>query len=72
VKVGLEIGNAQSYVAVTNTVVDYRQRAYAGSIQDDVKLSPNVTANLGMRYEYTTPMYGHGTYQNIMMVFNPP
>jgi hypothetical protein len=59
------LGYAQSYVAVTNTVVDYRQEAYSGFIQDDFKVSPNITANLGLRYEYTTPMYGHGQYKNI-------
>ena len=59
------LGSAQSYVAVTNTVVDYRQEAYSAFFQDDVKISPNVTANLGLRYEYTTPMYGHGQYVNI-------
>jgi hypothetical protein len=59
------LGSAQSYVAVTNTVVDYRQNAYSAFFQDDLKISPNVTANLGLRYEYTTPMYGHGQYVNI-------
>jgi hypothetical protein len=59
------LGAAQSYVAVTNTVVDYRQEACSAFLQDDFKVSPNVTANLGLRYEYTTPMYGHGTYKNI-------
>jgi hypothetical protein len=59
------LGYANSYTAVSNTVVDYRQNAYAAFLQDDIKLSPNVTANLGLRYEYTTPMYGHGQYLNI-------
>lgn len=59
------LGEAQSYVAVTNTVVDYRQQAYAAFVQDDFKVSRNVTANMGLRYEYTTPMYGHGQYVNI-------
>ena len=59
------LGSAQSYVAVTNTVVDYRQEAYSAFVQDDFKVSPNITANLGLRYEYTTPMYGHGQYVNI-------
>jgi hypothetical protein len=59
------LGYAQSYVAVTNTIVDYQQEAYAGFIQDDFKISPNVTANLGLRYDYTTPMYGHGQYKNV-------
>ena len=63
------LGSAQAYVAVTNTVVDYRQEAYSAFVQDDLKVSPNITANLGLRYEYTTPMYGHGQYVNIN--FNP-
>ncbi|MEO7273506.1 MAG: TonB-dependent receptor [Vicinamibacterales bacterium] len=59
------LGSAQSYVAVTKTVVDYRQQAYSAFVQDDVKVSATVTANLGLRYEYTTPMYGHGPFVNI-------
>ncbi|MEO8481197.1 MAG: carboxypeptidase regulatory-like domain-containing protein [Acidobacteriota bacterium] len=59
------LGSAQSYVAVTNTVVDYRQHAYSLFLQDDFKIAPKVTANLGLRYEYTTPMYGHGQYVNV-------
>ena len=54
---------------MTKTVVDYRQNASSAFLQDDVKISPNITANLGLRYEYTTPMYGHG--QNVNINFDP-
>lgn len=63
------LGYANSYVASTVPVVDYRQEAYSGFIQDDFKVTPNVTLNLGLRYEYTTPYYGHGEFKNIN--FNP-
>jgi len=34
-----------------------RQQAYAGYVQDNFRLLPSVTVNLGMRYELAPPMY---------------
>ncbi len=39
----------------SNTVIDQAQRMYFAFLQDDYKLSPTVTLNVGIRYEYSTP-----------------
>jgi len=52
---------------LVNTVpqVDQRQNIWAGFVQDDYKVAPTVTLNLGLRYEYTTPYWGEGTNRNV-------
>ncbi|HUI76296.1 MAG TPA: carboxypeptidase regulatory-like domain-containing protein [Bryobacteraceae bacterium] len=39
-------GSGQAYL---------RQTSYAGYVQDDWRISPTLTLNLGLRYEYTAP-----------------
>ena len=41
---------------------------YAGSIQDDWRVTPKLTLNLGLRYEYSTPM---GETHNLLGSFDP-
>src|SRR5215471_1369459 len=38
-------------------VVNLRQAMHFGYIQDDFKLTPKITLNLGLRYEYGTPQW---------------
>ncbi|MDX2270252.1 MAG: TonB-dependent receptor [Bryobacter sp.] len=54
--------------AVTvNTVPEVTevQRAWSGFVQDDWKVLPNLTLNLGLRYEFATPYHAVGDLTNI-------
>ena len=61
----LLVGYLQQFDANTQTNVEQLQKAYAGYFQDDWKVNPSLTLNLGLRYEYTTPYYGKKPIQNI-------
>src|SRR5208283_1313994 len=37
--------------------IDGRQQNYAGFAQDDIRLTPTFTVNLGLRYEFSPPLY---------------
>src|SRR6202035_3409891 len=42
----------------TSLTVDYnRNQIYNFFVQDDYRVLPNLTLNLGLRYEYGTPIY---------------
>ena len=39
--------------------VDYRRQIYAGFVQDDFRVTPRLTLNLGLRYEYFSTIKEH-------------
>ncbi|MGC2299396.1 MAG: carboxypeptidase regulatory-like domain-containing protein [Acidobacteriaceae bacterium] len=53
------VGNAQRY---------FRRSYYAGYVQDDWKVMPNFTANLGLRYEYYGGLTNKGFPVNNMLL----
>ena len=59
----LLLGLPRSLSATTSPVIEWRQQAYSAFLQDDWKVRPDLTLNLGLRYEYTTPYYGAGAQQ---------
>jgi hypothetical protein len=61
-------GNRSSYSITNYTIVNLRQRYFAGYFQDDVALSPKLTMNAGLRYEIMTPQFER---DNRLANFNP-
>ncbi len=59
-----EFGNFNPLTGVPTSVTGYvRSNIYAMFIQDDYKVKPNLTFNLGLRWEYFGPL--HEKYGNI-------
>ena len=50
-------GNRSSYSLTNFTIVNLRQRYNFMYVQDDIKLTPKLTVNAGLRYEIVTPQF---------------
>src|SRR5262245_32153832 len=50
-------GARSQYELADLLVVNLRQRLHYAYLQDDFKVSPKLTLNLGVRYEFSTPLY---------------
>lgn len=61
-------GARSSYQLTDTFVPDYRQRMHFAYVQDDFQVNPNLTFNIGGRYEYATPQY---EAQNRLSNFDP-
>jgi len=51
------LGARSTYQLTNYSVAHLRQRMHFGYVQDDFKVTPKLTLNLGVRYEFATPQY---------------
>lgn len=61
-------GARSNYSLVNPYVFNLRQRMHFGYLQDDWKVAPNLTVNLGVRYEFGTPQWEE---DNFLTNFDP-
>ena len=62
------LGLRSSYSIITPFLANLRQRMHFGYLQDDIKVDPKLTLNVGLRYEYATPQYEK---DNFLTNFDP-
>ena len=61
-------GARNIYDLVNPYVFNLRQRMHFGYLQDDWKVAPNLTVNMGVRYEFGTPQWED---DNLLTNFDP-
>jgi len=61
-------GARDTYALVNLLIAEYRQVMNFFYVQDDWKILPNLTLNLGVRYEYATPQWER---DNVLSNFDP-
>ena len=61
-------GARSIYDLVNPYVFNLRQRMHFGYVQDDWKVAPNLTVNMGVRYEFGTPQWED---DNLLTNFDP-
>jgi hypothetical protein len=61
-------GARSQYELANLQVVHLRQRLHYGYAQDDFRVTPRLTLNLGVRYEFSTPLYEE---QNRLSNYDP-
>jgi carboxypeptidase family protein/TonB-dependent receptor-like protein len=62
------VGSVQTAQLSNPFQVDQRLHMYSGFAQDDFKVTPRLTMNLGIRYDFATPVYDA---KNHLANFNP-
>ncbi len=62
------VGARSAYDLVNPFVFELRQRMHFGYVQDDWQVAPNLTVNMGLRYEFGTPQWEGG---NNLTNFDP-
>src|SRR5207253_11148561 len=51
------LGLRSQYALSTFFVANMEQNLHFGYLQDDIRMTDNLTVNLGVRYEYASPMW---------------
>jgi hypothetical protein len=64
----LLLGDPSSATLTSVFVGDLRYKYYSGYVNDDWKVTPRLTVNLGLRYEYATPPYERNDLQSNFVV----